>query len=329
MRQELVPAAAHVADTRLGEREVHQVIGAFLAGRNKRTLDAYAGDLDDFAAVLGFDCREEAVLRLLSLGAGPANALVLRYRNVMVDGGLQASTINRRLAALRSLVKLARTLGVIVWGIDIPNLKVEIYRDTRGPGLSAFCQMLEVAEQQPERKARRDVAILRLLFDLGLRASEVTNLDLGHVDLSRQTINIMGKGKTQKTLMSLPPAAGAAVQRWMEVRGFELGPLFLNCDRARKGQRLTRGGLYDLVRRFGRKVGVETRPHGLRHLSITEACKIAQANGFGLEEVLDHSRHADVSTLLIYRDRERNLQGEIAGLISAKVDRTRRSGDGL
>ncbi|MGQ0506936.1 MAG: tyrosine-type recombinase/integrase [Myxococcaceae bacterium] len=261
--------------------------------------------------------------KLISMGGGAANAMVLRYRTVMVDQGFQATTINRRLAALRSLVKLARTLGVVSWSIEIPNLKAEAYRDTRGPGLSAFCQMLELAEQQHDAKARRDVAILRLLFDLALRASELTSLDIVDFDAPRQAIHILGKGKTQKVPLSMPPAASDALSRWVEVRGGEHGPLFLNCDRAGKGERLTRSGVYELVRKLGRRVGVETRPHGLRHLSITEACKVAQANGFGLEEVLDHSRHASVGTLLIYRDRERNVQGEIAGLISSKVERAR------
>lgn len=66
-------------------------------------------------------------------------------------------------------------------------------------------------------------------------------------------------------------------------------------------------------------MSVNTRPHGIRHLSITEACKAAQNNGFALEEVLDHSRHKSVSTLMIYRDRERNVQGSIATLVSNTI----------
>jgi len=58
------------------------------------------------------------------------------------------------------------------------------------------------------------------------------------------------------------------------------------------------------------------RPHGLRHLAITEAYKAAQANGMDLEEVLDFSRHKDVKTLMIYRDRDRNVQGQLAALVA-------------
>jgi hypothetical protein len=45
------------------------------------------------------------------------------------------------------------------------------------------------------------------------------------------------------------------------------------------------------------------RSHGLRHTAITEACKLAQANEFGLEEVLDFSRHSwkSIAVLMVYK----------------------------
>jgi integrase len=65
-----------------------------------------------------------------------------------------------------------------------------------------------------------------------------------------------------------------------------------------------------------RELGVETRPHGIRHTAVTEAVKVAQKNGIGIEEVLDFSRHKTLATLLIHRDRERNVQKTLSGLIS-------------
>ena len=62
------------------------------------------------------------------------------------------------------------------------------------------------------------------------------------------------------------------------------------------------------------------RPHGLRHTASTEACKLAQAKGMGLEEVLDFSRHRDVKVLMVYRDRERDVQGQLAALVAAGVE---------
>jgi integrase/recombinase XerC len=74
--------------------------------------------------------------------------------------------------------------------------------------------------------------------------------------------------------------------------------------------------VYRLVRDLGGEAGIHARPHGLRHTAITEACKAAQASGIALEEVLDFSRHRDVKVLMIYRDRERNVQGRLAALVA-------------
>ena len=104
------------------------------------------------------------------------------------------------------------------------------------------------------------------------------------------------------------------------MRGTEPGPLFTSCDNARKGDgRLSSEGIYKTVRKIGEDVGVRTRPHGLRHTAITEAVKAAQANGYGLEEVTDFSRHASVTTLMIYRDRERTVQGKLAEAVAAGI----------
>ena len=73
---------------------------------------AYRADLEDFRASVGVANIGEAAGQLLSVSHGEANAAALAYKAHLVDRGLQAATINRRLAALRSLVKLAKA-GVI------------------------------------------------------------------------------------------------------------------------------------------------------------------------------------------------------------------------
>jgi len=104
------------------------------------------------------------------------------------------------------------------------------------------------------------------------------------------------------------------------MRGQDPGPLFLNLDRARKGQgRITGKSIYQIVRGLGEKVGVKTRPHGIRHTAITEALTRGQQNGLDLEECLDFSRHKDVRTLMIYRDKERNVQGKLSDLVAETV----------
>lgn len=304
------------------EPDVAPLIAAFLAGRSEPTLRAYRQDLEQFRAFTGDATLEEAVSRLLESGHGNANAWTLAFRSAMGERGVAPATINRRLAALRSLVKLARMLGRIPWALDVENVRHETYRDTRGPGRAAVQRLIaSAAGDATSPRAVRDHALLRLLFDLGLRRGEVVALDLADLDLERSAVSVRGKGRSQKTLLTLPEPTKAALSPWLSVRGAAPGPLFVNFDRTNKGGgRLSATSLYRIIRGAGEEQGITVRPHGLRHAAITEACKAAQAAGIGLEEVLDFSRHKSVAVLMIYRDRERNVQGAIAALVAASPD---------
>lgn len=284
------------------------LVALFLEGHGPATMAAYRRDLGDFAA-FAERTLEEAVTSLLMLSAGEANGLVLSYRTHLRQRQLSPATINRRLAALRSLTKLARLIGKSTWALEVPNLPTEAYRDTRGPGKEAVHALLAQAEAAP-----RDYALLRLLYDLGLRREEACRLDLADVELGRKTLWVRGKGRLERSPLELPEPTALALAGWLAVRGAEPGPLFCSFDRSGKGDgRLTGRSVHRLVRKYG---GEGARPHGLRHTAITEACKAATAAGMGIEEVLDFSRHRSLSVLMRYRDRERNVQGTLAALVA-------------
>jgi len=297
------------------------LLKAFLSGRSPRTLKAYRQDIADFQAFTKTNSAEDAARILLAHGHGNANLLLLEYRTHLVERGLQSATVNRRLAAVRSLVKLAKTLGMVDWSLDVQNVKAEAYRDTKGPGKMGFRALLQTIAAKPSKKGVRDTAILRLLYDLALRTGEIVALDFEDVELSRKMVHVLGKGRLSKQQLTLPEPTKAALEAWLQVRGTAPGPLFCNFDRAKKGQRLTGVSIYRLVRGLGEANGFKTRPHGIRHTAITEACKVAAANGIGLEEVLDFSRHSrsSVAILMVYRDRERNIQGQLASCIAAEA----------
>ena len=297
----------------------NRLVDSFLSGKSEMTLRAYRTDLETFASFMGADNIDEAAQALLTRSHGEANGLALDYKACLMDKGLSSATVNRRLASLRSLITLARTLGLVSWTLEVKNLKSQPYRDTKGPGVPAFRRMLLVLKSRGDRKAVRDFSIVRLLYDIALRRGEVVSLDVDDVDLDAGTIQVLGKGRREKIRLALPEPTKEALVAWLEIRGEESGPLFTNCDRAGKGDRLTGNSIYRLVKSLGSKIGVMSRPHGLRHTAITEACKVAQANGYALEEVLDFSRHSDISTLLIYRDRERDCLGKLASLVADSV----------
>ena len=289
----------------------------FLAGRPERTREAYRRDLEVFADRLGMVDVAQAIAALLTPGPGPANALAIAYRAHLVDSGLAPASINRRLATLRSLVAMARTIGLVSWQLDVANVRSRAYRETRGPGDDGVRKLLEIAAGQPDRhKATRDVALIRLLHDVALRRGEVSRLDIGDLDLERQRIAVVGKGQTERAMVSLPAITCGALTAWLDARGTEPGPLFLSLDsagRRRQDGRLSGGGIWAIIRDLGRKACIEAWPHGLRHTAITRAL---DATGGDLRKVQRFSRHRDVRTVMIYDDNRADLGRAVADLVA-------------
>jgi integrase/recombinase XerC len=216
---------------------------------------------------------------------------------------------------LRSLVKLANTHGLVTWTLPVESVPVPPYDDTRGPDRDGFLTLLEAASAQPGPKGLRDVALLRLLHDLGLRRSEAVRLDVDDVDLPGNRIVIAGKGRTPREWVSLPEPTRAALATWLEARGSEPGPLFVNFDRAGKGHRLSGAAVYHIVGWLGAKAGLAVRPQGLRHLAITTA--LERTNG-DVRAVAKFSRHKDLRALSRYRDHRPDLAGNVAAFVAAE-----------
>jgi integrase/recombinase XerC len=294
-----------------------QLVDRFLAGRTPATRDAYQRDLADFAAWLGTTPRP-AVGQLLGAGPGRVNQLVLDYVHHLQEHGRSRATINRRLAALRSIVKMARLIGLVSWSIEVGGEKVERYRDTRGPGLTGVRRLLTSLAESDEPKAVRDRAIVRLLHDVALRRGEVVGLDLEHADLDAEepAVSIRGKGREGRERVTLPHETARALRAWRETRGTEPGPLFTNFDRAGKGERLSARSVARVVAAAGDRAGVRARPHGLRHSAITT---VLDLNGGDVRAAQKFSRHLDVRTLLRYDDNRQDLGGQMARLVAAAV----------
>ncbi len=301
---------------------VPDLIRTFLDGRSPHTLTAYGRDLDDFARFLT-GSRQEALGRFFSQPAPAANADVLRYRHDLVARQLAPATINRRLAAIRSLTKLARLLGVVPWAIEVQDVPQETLRDTRGPGVETVAEMMRLAAAPRDSYAVRNVAMLRVMFDLALRVSEVVRLDVVDLELDRGALWVSGKGRAEKEVLSLPANTQEAITAWLRVRGTKEGPLFLTLGPRRNRQpsrsRFTARGIYRIVSELGEQAGAKVWPHGLRHTAITSAVQVAQEHGVTLDEVRQFSRHKNINTLLVYRDRVRDVQGQLAAMVADTV----------
>ena len=71
-------------------------------------------------------------------------------------------------------------------------------------------------------------------------------------------MSILGKGRGQRDILTLPAPTLAALEAWLALRGEDSGPLFLNCTRGKADKtRLTPQGLYDMVTRLGKRLGMK------------------------------------------------------------------------
>jgi integrase/recombinase XerD len=149
-------------------------------------------------------------------------------------------------------------------------------------------------------KGRRDSALLEFLYGSGARVSEAVSLDLGTLDLEDRVVILTGKGSKQR-LVPLGGKAVAAIVRWLPDRMRLLhrsqrgDPLFLNL----RGRRLTRQGMFDVVRANASKAGLpeeKVSPHVLRHSAATHMVEA----GADLRTVQEILGHATISTTQIY-----------------------------
>jgi integrase/recombinase XerC len=157
-----------------------------------------------------------------------------------------------------------------------------------------------------------------LLHDLALRRGEVCSLDLQHVDLPVGTVSILGKGRSERETLTLPPATIAALAQWVECRGTEPGPLLWRLDRAAtRPARLSGTSVWSIVSSLGRRAGLArpTWPHALRHQAVTQALTVT---GGDLYRVQKFSRHQSFAMVKRYDDARLDDAGTVAKLVAAE-----------
>jgi integrase/recombinase XerC len=328
----MTPTRTRTPDAAAGP--IPRLLAAFFDGRGPHTRDAYQRDLDDFCAFLhrhsltgdrnpigstGQDARAATLGWFFEQTPGHANEITLCFRNDLATRHLSTATVGRRLSVVKSLVKYARMIGLVTWTIEVSSPRIERSRDTRGPSLETIQAMLTCAARQPSPTGPRDVALLRLAYDLALRIGELARLDVADVEVKTGGLWIFGKGRRAKELVIMPPTSRDAVRAWLQVRGAKPGPLLLSLSRANFHGRLVTRGVYRIIRDLGATVGVHVRPHGIRHTAITQAIDLAAKNGLSIDVVRHFSRHRTLGTLMVYRDELGNKQKDIAAWVAERL----------
>jgi integrase/recombinase XerC len=247
-------------------------------GASAHTVRAYAGDLGELDVFL----RQERLGGLIDADARALRAwLAWLHRR-----GLAPTSVARRLAAVRSCFRFLVRRGL---RRDNPA------RDLRGPRrpltLPSFLPKDEARDllDRPHAgtaAARRDRALLELLYASGLRVSECCGLDLADLERTQGLVRVFGKGGRER-VVPVGDAALDALEAWVAVRGPAPGPLFRNARGARLDPRSARR----IVRREARAAGITRRvsPHTLRHSFATHLLGEG-ADLRAIQELLGHRR---------------------------------------
>jgi site-specific recombinase XerD len=274
-----------------------------LTAYSDHTRRAYTHDVEEFVAWCERGgCRDAAAVDHRALR---------RYLAYLQTRGFSRPTIARKTAAVRAYVRYLRRHGVVphdvAFDVRAPKGRQKLPRVPRPADTAALLDAAGSIAVGDVPQARRDLAVLELLYGAGLRVSECCGLGVGDVDLRRRTITVLGKGAKVRRL-PLGEAAHDAVSAYLRhARGEMLAEptdaLFVNS----RGRRLTPRDARRILDRFPFADGRTAHPHALRHAFATHLLE----GGADLRAVQELLGHADVGTTQVYthvtRDRLRSV----------------------
>jgi integrase/recombinase XerC len=286
---------------------------ASLGSRSDHTKRAYEHDVREFTAWAergGCPDPEAADRRALR-----------RYLGYLDTRAFARRTIARKAAAVRAYLRYLHRHGEVTVdaGRTLRTPKGEA-RLPRVPRRDEAVAMLDAAQAAAAEAlpgegddrvagalARRDVAVLELLYGAGLRVSECCGLAVTDFDLRRRLVTVLGKGSKVRRVPVGEPACAAVAEYAARGRpvlaGADSPPdlLFLN----RRGRALTPRDARRIVDAHPLPDGRTLHPHALRHAYATHLLE----GGADLRAVQELLGHADLATTQIYthltRDRLR------------------------
>ena len=256
-----------------------------------QTVQTYEESLRELESYIAF--REDG----LSLGTVDTD-LIRDWMESLMDRGNNASTINKKLSALRSFFRFALRRGLVekdpahaLAGLKKSKPLPQFLREGE---MDRLLDGMEWGEDYKDVRAR---TILLLLYETGLRRSELAGLNDGDIDFGVCQLKVTGKRNKQR-IVPFGAELAEALKGYMDVRNEQLrldgDALFLND----KGHRMTGQQVYAIVRKHltGATSLKKRSPHVLRHTFATAMLN----NGAGLESIKNLLGHESVSTTEIY-----------------------------
>jgi len=267
-------------------------------GYSGHTISAYRNDLTSMADYAGRElAKQGAAVSWPSFG----RQNMLGYMLNLKERGYVATTVARKVAASRSFFGFLVNEGVIktdpTENMSSPSVGKALPRPI---SISHVRLLLEQPAKLSTVEAKRDRAMLELLYASGMRISELVALNLGDVNTRGDFfVRCFGKGRKER-IIPLYEQITKTVQSYIDddrpklAHGKKENALFLNA----RGERLTRQGFWQKLKEYARTAGLDEHisPHTLRHSFATHML----SGGADLRSVQELLGHANISTTQVY-----------------------------
>lgn len=279
---------------------------AFLARQKGGTRDLYALDLRIF-----FGWCAENELDPLSLKR-PHLELFMSY--LQDERGNSAVSVQRRITVIRSFYRLAHSDELVDRD---PTVMLKMPTVRKDPDAIAWLEPYQVADllRAAEETSPAHYALVALMSMLGLRVSEACAVDLEDFEQDASgyyTIRVHAKGG-YIDVMPVPLPLWRIIES--ATSGRVSGPVVVR----RSGERQSRNGAYDWVRRLAKKAGLreDLHPHSLRHSAITALVD----SGADILTAMRFARHRDPRTTEHYYRRRDNYDAHGAHAVARMMSR--------
>jgi integrase/recombinase XerC len=277
--------------------ELARQVDAFLdnlkrEGASEHTVAAYASDLGQFLEYLSPPDLAPPEPRAID------HLLLREWMASLYQKSLNAASIQRKLAAIRSLFKFMLREGAIEVNVarlvrtpKAPKKLPEVMTPEQTNDLLDGIALNRLERPDPAR----DRAMFELLYGCGIRVSELAGLDLDDLDRSEGWIRVLGKGRKERQV-PLPGKAAEALDRYLNERSIVRveRAVFLN----HRGGRITPRGIRGIVKLYATALSGDPsiHPHSFRHAYATHLL----ADGADLRAIQELLGHARLSTTQKY-----------------------------
>ena len=258
----------------------------------KNSCDAYRRDVSEFVSF-------EASRGITDVTAASSTEMVA-WLHQLKSAGRSASTVNRKVASVRAFYRYLIEKGLAntdpTAGIRSPKIE---RKEIEYLTIAEIDRLLE----SPDDSVRgiRDRAILEVLYATGIRVSELIALNTDSVNLRMGFITCDGEGSRARIIPLGRPARAAletyiydARKQLVREREDEEKALFVN----QYGRRITRQGLWKILRDYGEKAQLEhsLTPHTLRNSFAVHMLQ----NGADLKSLQELMGHDDITATQVY-----------------------------